>query len=223
MKEHPILFSTPMVQAILEGRKTMTRRICKHQHWSFSELTDVNSNGITQKKDRSVSCQYGSVVDMLWVKETFYAFGHWTKITDTETGKEEWHFNDLTLDQGFSYLFEDCKPDNIYKKRGYLGWYKRPSIFMPKIAARIWLKITNEKVERLYDISSPDAIHEGVQNLSLAAWKDYLNDVKYTSNPRCSFFSLWISINGAKSYESNPWLWVVQFEVISTTGKPAEL
>ena len=204
MKIKPILFSTLMVQAILENRKTQTRRVCKHQHWSHSELIDVNQNNIYQKVDKSVSCPHGQVGDVLWVRETFRPKGHSFPIGE--------HFEYKATAQA------DGNPTDE-------PW--KPSIFMPKDAARIWLKITDVRVERLQDISEEDAISEGVDNWTYknAAtpqnWLDYTDPFApplFTAYD--SFCSLWYSINGEESWNANPWVWVIEFERIE---KPIEL
>jgi len=210
--EHPILFSTPMVQAILERRKTMTRRISKHQHWSFSELIDVNENGITQKNDRTVSCPYGQPGDKLWVRETwakYRAFGE-----------------SVLADAPFIYKADQDECDQYpclidgevicVSNRG--GW--KPSIHMPKAAARIWLEIVSVKVERLQDITVEDAIKEGIKKEKFTPTgeecyyfypcKD-LRDDSYLDDPKTSFYSLWKSINSQDSWDANPWVWVIDF------------
>lgn len=196
MKIHPILFSTEMVQAILAGRKTQTRRVSKHQYWSHSEIIDVNRNGIFQKVDRNVSCPYGKPGDLLWVRESFVKF---------ET------FNE-TL---FSYK---ASP----KTNLDVNW--RPSIHMPKDAARIWLRITNIRVERLKNITEEDAIAEGVENITeskygfLCKWNDSKTGDTILGTAQTAFSYLWKSINGEQSWKENPFVWVVEFEVLSTTG-----
>ncbi|WP_372775630.1 hypothetical protein [Mangrovibacterium sp.] len=206
-KEHPILFSLPMVQAILEDRKKQTRRICKHQHWTHSELTDVNINKIIQKVDRNVSCPYGQPGDLLWVRETF-----------TEWPKGEFQFRAST------------------RSGDELGKWK-PSIHMPKAAARIWLEITEVKVERLQAISEGDAKAEGIKLHSGGQhYLDYIAEAYNTTqfiyrlrSAKDSFKTLWqlvnernksfIEVHGIR-WSDNPWVWVVKFKVISTNGKP---
>ena len=187
MKYIPILFSTPMVQAIMEGRKTQTRRVCKHQYWSYHEIVDVNVNGITQKVDRSVSCPYGKVGDVLWVREGWAPLGEYPNNT-------------------YMYKADTHQP--------YSKW--KPSIHMPKEACRIFLEITNIRVERLQDISDKDAIAEGIERMQgVFWWKNYLNDpLPGTSSPTVSFCTLWQSINGKESLKSNPWVWVIEFKRI---------
>jgi hypothetical protein len=238
MNEHPILFSPSMVQANLEDRKTMTRRICKHQTWSYSELHDVNVNAITRKTDKTVSCPYGKPGDLLWVRESFQiAHGN---IFFRADGEEQ---------------------SSVFK------W--KPSIHMPKTAARIWLQIEEIRVERLNEISEEDAIAEGIEVINSERYgklfRDYMNHPdssdKGFKDSILSFRSLFLSINdkpkpvrehGEKgpivSYTAiawdqahfdlcfakykgtyrnkpleviiNPWVWVVKYKVLSKTGKP---
>jgi hypothetical protein len=101
---------------------------------------------------------------------------------------------------------------------------------MPKKASRIWLMIEDIRVERVQDINGWDAICEGVEfiesdNLFQKGWKNYLRqdlDDPNLDRPISSFESLWISINGEESWNANPWVWVIQFRVLSTTGKPSD-
>lgn len=171
-KERPIIFSTPMVQAILQGRKTQTRRVVKRPEVSMQK------------------CPYGQPGDVLWVRESFYP------ATNTPF---------------------------IYKADGWVGdntW--KPSIHMPKDAARIWLKLTDVKVERLQDIAEADAIAEGIEIIDQEGQKVYRRyDGYYTVTPSAyvSYWSLWASINGEESWLANPWVWVLSFEVLSTTGR----
>lgn len=213
-KLRPILFSTAMVQAILDGRKTQTRRVCRHQHWSHSELVDVNVNGITQKVDRNVSYPYGQPGDILWVRETW-----------------------VNLNSDFAIM----KPLYIYKCDGiserFTGKIKwKPSIHMPFAAARIFLRVKNVRVERLHEISDEDAVAEGIDTdlwdmaivsrnyktkdgwfvaWSYEHWSCENISVDVDEVYRKSFQSLWESINGSESWEANPWVWVVEFESIS--------
>jgi hypothetical protein len=255
----PILFSTPMVKAILEGRKTQTRRIIKPQP---RKLFEGPFGGIAGYRDgdfefstkdsstKIVSCKkngpdnYAKDMakyqpgDILWVREMFYAYGHWTSIYDSATGKTEWTFKDLTIVNKFHYKYFDNPPEVVLKRRpGGLGWYKRPSLFMPYEAARIFLQVTNVRVERLQDITVYDAVAEGVEfwNVDPVAFEggelvaDYKNytwkdDPAYEyywfptfANPIDSFITLWQSING--NWNENPWVFVYDFvkQEISTS------
>lgn len=242
--EKPILFSTIMVQSILAGNKTQTRRIIKpqpknHDHLDYvgaewkNELPDyINSesttneyycrlcgDGVTMSGHSIYKSKY-QVGDILWVKEMYYAYGMWLKNGHTKSGKQKWRFFDTTL-TGFEYHYFDNPPDTILPntKREIYGWFKRSSLFMPYKAARIFLKVTNIKVERLQDISNEDAIAEGVGSgfQMNAGWPDY----EHIENGICtltqdtaemSYASLWESINGKGSWDLNFWVWVIEFE-----------
>jgi hypothetical protein len=223
MKTRPILFSPEMVKAVQDDRKTMTRRICKHQYWSFSELLDVNTNKITQKVDRNVSCPYGKIGDVLWVKETFYAYGEWIKNgVSKNMGRQKYKFIDMT-GADFEYKYSVEGPLRLKPSRlDGIGWYKRNSIFMPKKAARLFLMIKDMRVERLQDISEKDAIKEGTNSSIPMRDMQYLKGSNYKlPSPflehQFAFLVLWAKINGVQSWDANPWVWVISFERI---GKP---
>lgn len=202
MKQTPILFSTLMVQAILEGRKTQTRRVVKSQPIvGLEKVTedvffDQHTSGI---KPKVFKCPYGQVGDVLWVRETWQ--------TSFNENKGKW-YPIYRADGGV--WFDDDGP---------LKW--KPSIHMQKKYARIWLRIKNVRVERLQDISEEDAIAEGVDNWTwknMATPQNWMDYTDPTSPPLCSaydsFCSLWDSINGEESWNSNPWVWVIEFERI---------
>lgn len=185
--EKPILFSTEMVHALLDGKKTQTRRLVKMYKGDEHQLRQ-NSNWLFENK----TCPYGKKGDLLWVRETFK--------------KSEFTLN------GFTYKA------NAHPEMPNKGW--KPSIYMPKSAARIWLKVTNVRVERLKDISKSSALAEGVFEIEKdEAYKDYMKQPGSYAGPIGSFFSLWESINGLDSLIADPWLWVIEFEVVSTTGR----
>lgn len=218
-KEIPILFSTPMVQAILDGRKTMTRRVIKFPKgwvpldnaWDWVALQDFYPKW---------HCPYGKHGDLLWVREAHYRYGRWVKNGATKTGKQKWRF---TPDSGFPNIrYQDNPPAKVEKisYRG-TGWYKRSSLFMPKDIARIWLEVTGVRVERLQEISEKDAKAEGVEQNRDGSWHDYISpDRLWQDAAKPSFQSLWMNINGEGSWEANPWVWVIEFKVVSKTGKP---
>lgn len=192
MKQRPILFSTPMVQATIRGRKTQTRRIFKPQptekHDQSGYITALGKDGINYfgfKENETnifdaIECPYGQPGDVLWVRETFQQDGE-------------------------DYLYKANCDINV------VGW--KPSIHMPKSAARIWLRIANVRVERLQDISREDARAEGIEPINNTQFINYV-DGTTTYNERTSFYSLWESINGKESLSSNPWVWVIEFERI---------
>lgn len=195
MKEKPILFSTPMVQAILQGRKTQTRRIVKFgskhiQNPEFGFTTFSPDGSISVRGYHMPSREYGESFikmpcqegDILWVRESFSPIDYGSKIR-------------------YAFKADDSLIHDQFK------W--KPSIHMPKTACRIWLKITEVRVEKLQNISDEDSEKEGVTPL------------QGTSYPhRRAFFELWMDINGVKSYRENPCVWVITFQVLSTTGKP---
>jgi hypothetical protein len=200
MKESPIIFSTPMVQAILEGRKTQTRRIfkCSWRHdiedgKAYIEMPDGTCNELISP--------YGKPGDLLWVRETF--------CIDSRGAHGD--------DPGYYY-----KADMPTYEDGTEIWPDswKPCIHMPKAAARLWLQITEVKVERLMDITSEDAVKEGIENIysqGELVFKTPSDKMLYYSG-RDAFLHLWNSIH-SKHQTLNPWVWAITFKVISTTGK----
>lgn len=196
MKLKPILFSTPMVQAILEGRKTQTRRIVKFKtaganHTANYERAMISDSGdvfrFFQEEDWlgwfDEKPKYNTGY-ILWVRETWQT----------------------------SYNYENDNWDYIYKSDGGywidddgpMKW--KPSIHMPKEAARLFLKVTNVRCERLQDITVEDIIKEGLT--STLTEHDACMDLKE------QWIELWQSINGKDSWEQNPFVWVYEFERI---------
>ena len=196
MKEHPILFSTPMVRAILEGRKTQTRRVMSYQ--PDEEYTTVygpemytqtliDRNGEEQPGpevfgvygyDWSLKCPYGQPGDRLWVRETW-------------------------LQDGDIYLYKADFGKGILSDSWNGHW--KPSIHMPRKASRLTLEIVNIRAERLQDISEEDARAEGA-----GWWQPIGKNKTYILD----FGMLWNSINSARGYgwDVNPWVWVVEFK-----------
>jgi hypothetical protein len=192
MKERPILFSGPMVRAILEGRKTQTRRImnpppseCFMPEVGRYHPTVISRDGEAfpgpetfgaSDESEGYPCRHGQPGDRLWVKETFYPQG-----PNSFFYRADW--ND-----------EDGEPD----------WNWKPSIFCTRKASRITLEITAVRVERLQDITIEDAIAEGCSNYA----PDYPNSTKPAVT---AYHTLWESINGPGSWAKNPWVWVIEF------------
>ena len=231
VKERPILFSTPMVQALIDGRKTQTRRVIKPQPQTIPQvpmpLNDFckemerltkEGNGMihTSGAGKGLAfplCPYGQPGDLLWVREK-----HYPRFVKGGIEGFKRHYPEL-----HPWIYFASEPD--YDTRGH-GW--KPSIHMPKSAARIWLQVTGVRVERLQDIHEDDARAEGIEyqnRINGGAWKCYKDtagiskDLLFCIDPSSSFRSLWSSINGPGSWELNPWVWVVEFEVLSTTGR----
>lgn len=194
MNTKPILFSTPMVQAILNGTKVQTRRVVKPQ----PETSFTWSRHKECESEVDYLCPYGEVGDVLWVRETFVKY--------PVVGKN-----------GQDFEFE-------YKADGTpIKFRWKPAIHMLKQACRLFLKIKDIRVERLQDISEEDAISEGVlKDVKLPVenfqtrllYRDYKGDTSGCADARSSFMTLWKSINGEQSWNENPWVWVIEFERI---------
>jgi len=202
-----------MVRAILDGSKTQTRRAMKrqpHEEWSpegYTELHAFDKDGelnpdkvvgwgaVNEEGDQGYACPYGRPGDSLWVRET-------------------WAFNPDHPGQHARAIYRadpECKYDTD-------RW--TPSIHMPRAACRILLEIVSVRVERLKDCCEADARAEGVESLRGEGvyWRDYSdpedkNTVSLTARgPLDSYRTLWESINGAGSWDANPWVWVVEFK-----------
>ena len=217
MKEKPILFSGPMVKAILEGRKTQTRRVVSDQ----SSVTDICGGGVepTVWWPDTGRCPYGGCGEYMWVRETWMLYDkhesrHYLqdhKIPDSPNGL-------MPGSEGYwkrriRYAATEKNPDPVNT------WKWRPGIHMPRWASRITLAITDVRVELLNDISEADARSEGIQVLPLqseddpSAWWQSSPGVNQERTARASFRGLWNFINRKKNpWESNPWVWVVSFE-----------
>lgn len=196
-----------MVKAILKGRKTQTRRHIKGQPTGDDaiNLKDVFNHNPEYFYE---ICKYGKPGDLLWVREKFTPLPF--DMVNQRTGLH------------FSY-FADCDAESLEIAKEY-GFKWKPSIHMPKDAARIWLMIEDIRVERVQEISQIDAQAEGIEPVTLhgeSKWKRY-DEGFCTEYPAISFKTLWISINGEESWKANPWVWVIQFRVLSTTGKPSD-
>lgn len=213
VRERPILFSAPMVRAILEGRKTQTRRVMKPQPLGAPpkigchEL-DGGRYGFFDE-ERDFACPYGAPGDRLWVKET------WQARIQTSHECDEWYLCDGPPRE-LRDRFGDPEIEYKATSPGLGPW--RPSIFMPRWASRITLEVVSVRVERLHDISEEGAIAEGIKRGEYQGepvhWRNYLatSPVDLCASPIESYRSLWESINGLGSWDANPWVWVVEFE-----------
>jgi hypothetical protein len=149
-------------------------------------------------------CPYGQIGDLLWVRETW------------------------AIQKYFNGLREECFP--IYKTDypDPVDWKWKPSIYMPKSAARIWLQITDIKVERLQDITEADALKEGCQHAFDIYQPGVVTEktdtgyiIRNAKSFRSGFMVLWNKINGEDAWRNNPWVWVISFKVLSSTGRPS--
>lgn len=195
MKERPILFNGEMVRAVLDGRKSQTRRVIKFPDGCdeiglWQDTPHIVSFGIDdhcskimqpQDAEKYSRCPYGQPGDRLWVRETFQY-----------TGPE------LNIDPGYVYRATDPDWDSMEE------WTWKPSIFMPREASRILLEVTDVRVERVQAISHNEACREGV----------LLDDEQ--DDPVSAFERIWDSINSKRGYgwDVNPWVWVVSFQEV---------
>ena len=204
VKERPILFTGAMVRALLEGRKTQTRRVLKYQpHHDWTEVkAGPGSNvdgpyvasfraypGGGSARHGICECPYGKPGDRLWVRET-------------------WGYNGTDALNSTGYQ---------YKADG--GWLEiakwKPSIFMHRDASRITLEITGVRVERVRDISEADAVAEGLEFRG-GWWSGSNHSVKGTPkvfpNARDAFFDLFYNLRKRADPNENPWVWVLEFK-----------
>lgn len=189
MNFKPILFSTEMVKAILSGSKVQTRRVVKEEHAPVKISKD---NQYAMPLDRLLSCPYGQVGDVLWVRENYLKPPKVITSKMLKDGADTW--------PSFDYQ-ADCELGDVEQYKEW-GWKMKPSIHMPKSACRLFLEIKEIRVERLQDISRGDCMDEGCP---------FPNIAKQT-NPKEWFENLWKKINGEESWSSNPWVWVIEFE-----------
>jgi len=239
MIARPILFSGAMVRALLDGSKTQTRRAVKQQPpaghsfagWCVSsthrsdegKATWSAGEGPFMRDSHRVRCPYGQPGDRLWVRETFgYVSPDEFERPHAECNIE--YRANLPLgctDRPGSWPVDECAGDPERP-----AW--RPSIHMPRAASRILLEIVSVRVERLHDISEADAIAEGGRFVDFGkndfgqqqpGWRcdrlpssadDALDSAKW------AYANLWESINGAGSWDANPWVWVVEFKRVMT-------
>jgi len=256
MKERPILFTGPMVRAILDGSKKQTRRIMKPQpeptpsdypgragHWWPSNIVQsmVHVEQELQNKHGGWGgfcpdvCPHGQIGDRLWVREA-HQYYNWTDdgapciryqadggvawpiVPGEKADEVEEIWADLSLPGNWDI-------DNHARDRKW-----RPSIHMPRWASRVLLEIVSVRVERLQDISEVDAIAEGATHIRSKAWdREHFPEWRYLfeeavaagvkppigPSPAQAYEKLWESINGAGSWDANPWVWVVEFKRVA--------
>lgn len=244
MRELPILFSPPMVRAILEGRKTQTRRVVKgirnDNCLSLRRASAKKAGVITHVMDAPEHglCPYGQPGDRLWVKE------RWRPVVAHSCYENACDCSDVNVQyaaDGEIRYFADCDIPTEWTLPKAAARGDVTPLFMPRWASRITLEVTGVRVERLQDISEADAIAEGIERasgiFSCAPWRNYQGD-RLFSAPTASFRSLWDSLNGPPEpkhirqrrkkekpvdrpiklypnrWNANPWVWVVEFKRI---------
>jgi len=215
MTERPILFSAPMVRALLDGSKTQTRRVIKDlPPWKITEIVPSASgcgrwlpNGPAPSGRGMASghwrpCPYGQPGDRLWVRET------WADLAVLSDGNYErqaiYRADDIEL-----YGDED-EPVNVNAPD--MRW--RPSIHMPRWASRILLEVVAVRVERLKECSEADALAEGAPGYEEGVDAPPPSD-EHEWSYGASYQRVWEDINGAGSWDANPWVWVVEFKRVA--------
>jgi hypothetical protein len=218
MKERPILFSAPMVRAILSGVKTQTRRVAKTvtslpDGKGYTCLQRPGSNTVLPLVDGQWQwqpaagdawrpyprmeeyCPYGKPGDRLWVRET------WAPMI------------------GGGYVYAADYTDQRLKEKDGHGFWK-PSIFCKRETSRITLEIVSVRVERLQKITEADAIAEGIEAFvmdlegsTVTTFRDYLTG-EMNRAARNSYETLWQSMNGTESWAGNPFVWVIEFKTL---------
>jgi len=217
-REKPILFSAPMVRALLNGSKTQTRRVVRKQFASDAEPAEVAKTSpegwqvsghsglwwddVGACIDDAVRCPFGIPGDCLWVRES-------------------WQSHIGPMGESLTYAY--CATDD----RRLGPW--RPSIHMPRWASRITLEITNVRVERLQDISEDDALAEGIEcreeivdvkcyggsPVEIHGDRYFFDDSDGFEDPVEAYRALWTKLNGPDSWGANPWVWVVSFKRVT--------
>ncbi len=241
MKERGMIFNAEMVRAILDGRKTQTRRIVKGTDGAVKLCKEWDINGeeifvVLGEKDHTgmnpvlgaISCPFGAVGDRIWVRETWGVVSHeldedgriqpWTPdrpatvIHEMPFGNGYYSGHAIyAADGDFTWGDDDGYED------GRSCW--KPSIHMPRAASRILLEITDVRVERLNAISEEDAEAEGIDMEALYDSQDCYDCIanhNMTGRPMVTgaFKYLWESIYGEEGWKSNPWVWVIEFKRI---------
>lgn len=222
IKERPILFSAPMVRAILEGRKTVTRREVKKQA-ALDCLAAGFEPAFLALPGNADLCPYGQPGERLWVRETWGVISHdfdeHGNMIDWEPDRPASAIREMRFGQGY------YSGHVIYRADGEATWAGdddgggddcsawKPSIHMPRIASRILLEITEVRVERLQDISRSDIRAEGLECPHELASEDV--SPNYRDWYPAAWRDLWESINGAGAWDANPWVWVVEFKRVT--------
>lgn len=207
MADRPILFSAPMVRALLAGTKTQTRRGVKPAlserewveqrdsggFWRCADGEPTCHTGVWETHEYAqqypIVCPYGQPGDRLWVRETH-------------------------MDLGACYLYRADAGAELERAIAAPRQPWRPAIHMPRFASRITLEVSGVRVERLQDISQDDARAEGAPP-SHPSIDAVSREFGYPDFPRSWYAQLWEQINGPDSWAANPWVWVVEFKRVT--------
>ena len=239
IKERGMIFNGEMVRAILDGRKTQTRRIIKNQRegecWGVKPAQNPRYAGHTydwwlptgtQPYAALPACPHGSIGDRIWVRETWSQLGNedgcaidWNDELVKGGGPEAARIYRASCEQKPGNYGLWSIPDDVFWKphtdnMEFEGAW-RPSIHMPRWASRILLEITDVRVERLSEISEEDAANEGISpagDLLPAYPGTYLTPKGDFSTAKVAFQRLWESIYGEENWKASPWVWVIEFK-----------
>ena len=218
MTDRPILFSAPMVRALLAGQKTQTRRLFNGIEQMpngtfhiYGGIVGVSEEDVSKHAPDYVRVTAG---DRFYVCETHYRFGHWQPVATkrTKAGRQKWQFVDDTSE----ILFDTPA---LYRKGRHHqdpetpAWHKRLGRFMFRRHSRLALMVTDVRVERLQNISDADAIAEGIEQSDRCPDR-YLTPAGDYAVPKVAYQRLWEAINGAGAWEVNPWVAAYTFRVI---------
>ncbi|HDT2074705.1 MULTISPECIES: hypothetical protein [Enterobacter] len=193
MKERGMIFNSEMVRAILDGRKTQTRRIIKPQPVMYEPGQSIH---VSDMINDALRCPFGSVGDRIWVRETWAEAG---------AGAPDLKLYRANYPEHVPAHYENVPPVDEIR------W--TPSIHMPRWASRITLEIVGVRVERLQDISQADAVAEGAPQ-SHPSIDAVSQQHGFPDFSRSWYGQTWQSIYGAESWQFNPWVWVIEFKRI---------
>lgn len=220
MTDIPIIFSAPMIQALLDGRKTMTRRLLYAERKLNSDTVPGNSFSILHGHIPPVSSQINRFYvltnwhkvkpgDRLWVRERHWRWGCWHKDGKTKTGRQRWRFKASADPRVIPVVFDE--PPGPKPDRETLGFHKRPSIFLPREHSRITLIVNATKIDRLQDIPLLDVHAEG---LEVRQFWLFGADAKGRQEIGANVFSvLWSDLHGPESWKANPEVVALTFAV----------
>lgn len=249
MKERPILFSAPMIRALLDGRKTQTRRVIttgKRAPWHQMEpvflahrwtvaphprggfwAIDV-PNASTEVMDRppgndtGFQCPYGQPGDRLWVRENGWEPPVAPTIDQIAGGADTWQYvyDADGVSEGDREDFRNWK------------WKRRPSIHMPRWASRITLEVTGVRVERVQSITPADAVAEGAHEVLLTPDHPLREDAyargsdfkgQRFAGARDAYAAIWDALNAKRGYpwSANPWVWIIEFKRLTESSEAA--
>ncbi len=231
-RQIPMLFSPAMVEALLAGRKTETRRILNPQPETYQndagETCDIYPFKVEGQTRSRIASGFGGsgvittqecraeVGDLIWVKESHYAFGYW-KTTDKLTKKTQKPKRVFVRNSAKPVLFEAPADVVTGQPEQRSGWYKRSSLFLPKLESRLTLRVTGFNIELLHQITNTGAVDEGCDvkatdpilgtPLTFGGFNEYVTALEW-------YRRLWNTINGADAWDANPWVDVTKFDVL---------